>query len=341
MTLWFISLSLFGASLWILSHAFELPRFPRPARERRALEAVTAHIFELQECLEGGISLTTDQWSRTEKLAEPWGRLIHESLQELRAQGGSVVPTIKRLRDLAHEHHRAIAEAQARAAQALAQAVVCAFMGPALGLCLYYVMPGIAEHLGAWLIVVAFCEALALSGALWMTAMAERARWAGLEGPTRDWMLLVQCAGERFLSSVRAGTPADLAWERIHRGLERDSRSLAAHWGGSVWNRPQIPIPRNPTERTLIALAHALRKAIQTSVMEGRPCTERVESELRGLRSDLRSQIDRELSLLVSRSMKPLFLCVAPSVFFLIGSALYFAWQTGGLSNIGMPGHGL
>ena len=133
-------------------------------------------------------------------------------------------------------------------------------------------MPGIAEHLGAWCIVVAFVRALALSGALRMTAMAEREpAKAGLEGRRAIGCCSCNAPAKAFLSSVRAGTPADLAWERIHRGLERDSRSLAAHWGGSVWNRPQIPIPRNPTERTLIALAHALRKAIQTSVMEGRP----------------------------------------------------------------------
>ena len=58
------------------------------------------------------------------------------------------MPTIKRLRDLAHEHHRAIAEAQARAAQAGPSGSLRIY-GSGSGLCLYYVMPGIAEHLGA------------------------------------------------------------------------------------------------------------------------------------------------------------------------------------------------
>ena len=49
--------------------------------------------------------------------------------------------------------------------------------------------------------------------------------------------------------------------------------------------------------------------------MEGRPCLERAEAALLGLRQDMKAQVERELSLLPTRALKPLFIFVAPSLF--------------------------
>jgi hypothetical protein len=61
--------------------------------------------------------------------------------------------------------------------------------------------------------------------------------------------------------------------------------------------------------------------------MEGRPCTERAEAALAALRQELRSAVERELGLLGTRALKPLFACVAPAVFLLLGFGLWLGWQ--------------
>jgi hypothetical protein len=50
------------------------------------------------------------------------------------------------------------------------------------------------------------------------------------------------------------------------------------------------------SEKILIEAGESIRKSIQVSLMEGRPCLERVETTLQGLRQDLKSQMERELS---------------------------------------------
>jgi hypothetical protein len=70
----------------------------------------------------------------------------------------------------------------------------------------------------------------------------------------------------------------------------------------------------------------SIRKVIQVSLMEGRPCTERVESALQALRQDISAQIERELSLLATRALKPLFCCVAPALLGFLAMGLYLGW---------------
>ncbi|MGZ3707838.1 MAG: hypothetical protein ACXWPM_03265, partial [Bdellovibrionota bacterium] len=74
---------------------------------------------------------------------------------------------------------------------------------------------------------------------------------------------------------------------------------------------------------SLAEAGRAIRKAVQVSLMEGRPCAERVESALQALRSEIQAWVDRELALLGTRSLKPLFLCVAPALLGLMAFGLY------------------
>lgn len=65
-----------------------------------------------------------------------------------------------------------------------------------------------------------------------------------------------------------------------------------------------------------------LRSHLQRSVMEGRPCTERVESALAAIRLEWGARVERELQLLATRALKPLFLLVAPALFGLLALGL-------------------
>ncbi|MGK5084308.1 hypothetical protein WDW37_13510 [Bdellovibrionota bacterium FG-1] len=294
-------------------------------REQQALRKVGFVLQEIEETLAAGLVPARSRWDSLRGLPAPWGALVFESLQELRNTGGALVPTLKRLRALALEQDVALSQAKARTAQSLAQALLCAALVPVFGGVLYYLLPAVAQNQGLWLCICATALLLAGVGAVWLLKMAEAARWGGLRSSSRAWVLASQCAGERFLAWVRAGNPPDLAWARTIAALEGEVPALVARWGASIWSTGQ-PVSKG-AERPVEEAGHAIRRAIQVSLMEGRPCTERVEVVLESLRQDLRAGVERELGLLATRALKPLFVCVAPALLGLLGCGLWVSWN--------------
>ena len=162
-----------------------------------------------------------------------------------------------------------------------------------------------------------------------MLSMMEQARWAGLPASQRAWIFASQCAGERFLALVRAGNPADIAWSRAGELLRVEAPALALAWGPSVWKeKPAASTPCRPAAaQALVEAGDSLRKAVQVSLMEGRPCLERVEAALEALRHEIKALVERELSLLTTRALQPLFLFVAPPILGLLAYGLYLSWE--------------
>lgn len=307
--------------------------------EKAALTKVCALLQEFEETFGAGLVPEQKRWEGLSKLPYPWGNLANESLQELRKSGAALVPTLRRLRALAHGHGVALADARARAAQALVQAMACAVMIPLFGIGLYILMPGVSENRGKWM--VACCVALmsGVMGALWMLQIAEKARWAGLPRASRPWVLAAQCAGERFLALVRAGTPADLAWVRACDLLRTEAPLLGLRWGRSIWTEGEgaasLGKASTHSETSLIEAGVALRKAVQVSLMEGRPCTERAETALLALSQEMRAHVERELSVLPAHALKPLFFCVAPALMGMMAFGLWLGWSSIVGGNLG------
>ncbi len=162
-------------------------------------------------------------------------------------------------------------------------------------------------------------------GALWLIHMSEVARWGGLLVKNRSWVLSSQCAGERFLALLRTGTPPDLAWAGALELLTKDSRELALAWGYSIWDTSNSSSQTNPAEMAILAAGSSIKRSIQVGIMEGRPCVERVETVLKSLRQEMKALVERELGLLATRALKPLFICVAPSLFGLLFFGLWLA----------------
>jgi hypothetical protein len=162
-----------------------------------------------------------------------------------------------------------------------------------------------------------------------MISLAESARWAGFRSSERNWILIAQCSGERFLALVRSGMPTDLAWSQTCEWMGLEAPTLAAAWGFSVW-QIQARTENYGSSAVVVDLGNSIKKAVQLSVMEGRPCMERVESALYAFSQELRAQVSRELSLLGNRALKPLFLCVAPSILGLMITAMYLCWLQSG-----------
>ena len=316
--------------------------------ERERLRRVQTLLRELEETLASGVVPAPARWEALRALPAPWGALAHESVTELRQQGGAVLPTLQRLRALAVEQDTALVEARARSAQALGQAVACIALVPLFAAALYLVLPAVSERPLLWAALTACALVLAAFGAAWILRLAHEARWGGLRGEQRAWLLGAQCAGERFLALLRTGNPPDSAWIRSCEFLARESPALAAAWGASVWAAPEgagsapgggrsgahggVAATARPDSAgsALIEAGRELKKAVQVALMEGRACSERVESALAALRVELRARRERELGLLGSRALKPLFLCLAPALLGLLAAGVALAWLAQG-----------
>ena len=301
-------------------------------RSQNELQTVSNVLREIEETLLGGMIPSQERWGLLQKLPSPWGRLASDSLNELRSTGGSLIPTLRRLRDLAEAQIVALSDARARSSQASGQALACSMLVPALGTALYFLLPTVREHVKVW--IFACCLAIILTGigALWLLHLAEVARWGGLAVKNRSWVLSSQCAGERFLALLRTGTPPDLAWTGALELLANDCQELALAWGYSIWDSAGKTLQeeiflrvQGPAEKAILGAGNSIKKSIQVSTMEGRPCIERIETVLKALRQEIKSLVERELGLLATRALKPLFICVAPSLFGLLTFGLWLA----------------
>ncbi len=331
MVLWVLSSFLWLRGVrWLLREVDFLGVLLGASQSRKQLSQVVGLLRELEETLMTGLVPDVTCWDRLKQLAKPWDRLAYESLTELKASGAAVLPTLRRLRALAEEQTCAWEDAQVKTAQAWMQALVCAFLVPIVGVALYVLLPTLQEKVGMWGVACGGALGLMAVGAVWMLQLADTARWGGLGLAQRSWLLSSFCAGERLLALVRLGVPPDLAWVKMGDFLHKETPDLARAWGGSIWEVPRAH-PRGRAEEILISAGQSIRKTAQVSIMEGRPCLDRVESILYGLRSSMKAQIERELSLVGTHALKPLFLCVAPSI---LGLLFFALWLTG-LDSLG------
>ncbi len=327
MLIWALAIIFCGLGLFYLFGEVRfLSSWSGLSSELRELQKAKSLLHELADTLESGLVLNPDHFSKIRTLALPWNELIFESLQELRRQGGALLPTIKRIRVLAEEHASAIKEARSKSMQAYAQSLVCAGLVPVFGSTLYFILPAVGEHWRTWLCVCSGAMVLALFSALWLLKMAEKARWGGLKNSERNWILDSQCALERFLALVRTGVPMDLAWARSCELLKKRAPILALKWGFSVWESAQEYPNQGGSKIIILNLGIQVKKILQVSLREGRPCLDNVETLLRAFREDLRGCVERELALLNIRAMKPLFFCVAPALFSLLSVGLYMSY---------------
>ena len=310
--------------LWVRFHVFL-----EQNQAVLALRAAAAHLRFLQEMLETGLVPDSKEWDAILKFPSPWGRVLHQSLRELRNQGAPVLPSLQRMQGSLQDQAELILEAKTKTAQSFGQALTGLVLVPVFSFILYEVMPGVKESGKCFILIVLFCTLLSSLSFIWMIAMAENARYGNLPSEKRHWFISVNATLERVFALISSGSPADLAWRRAIEELSLQDRSLAEQWRGQVWDlevTESLPV-LNECERLMVGVGKEVRKSIQTSLIEGRPCLNRLESIHRSFRIDLRNKINRELSLLPNRSLKPLFVFVLPSILILMASALWFAFE--------------
>ncbi len=325
MLFWTLTFLSFLTGLGVLLRGLEArARSLLLASEEKLLEKLDSTLAEIQARLESGLVPRQALWDELALYREPWGTLCSQSLQELRQAGGTILPTLKRLRELARSQREQMRSARARASQALSQAVVGASLVPLMSVLLYTLLPGVAESGWVWWLGTGFAFGAAGLGALWLLSIADDARWGGLPREQRPWVLEAAVGGERFLAVLRSGTPPDIAWSRVCDGIRIRAAGLAEVWGYQLYSDlPDLPQEMQPV--LFRECGEAIRRSVQTSLMEGRPCAERVEQVVESFRKQWRDQVERELGLLGTRALKPLFVCVAPALLGLLGLGMAIA----------------
>ena len=323
--LWSLSLLLLLFAIHLSYRAFSPLREELLAGNLQfSLQRVNRLVREFHECLSSGLIPEESRWLALRDLPYPWGTLIFTSLRDLRAAGGALLPTLKRISDLVEHQCASLEDARARSAGAIAQCGVCLSLVPLFGYCLNQMLPHLQDCTFVWYSACSLAFLLAGSGALWILRLATAARWGGLQGPRKIVGLHAEMSGERFLSLLRSGRPADQAWIDTFSLLEELDSPLRFIWSAHLWEESP---PGRSLEEFVRQTGEAIKKAVHLSLMEGRPCTERIEAALRAHRHQMKAQIERQLGLLGTRALKPLFICVAPSLIGLLILALWLGVQ--------------
>lgn len=297
------------------------------------LRTISERLRGLEESLQVGVLPDTEHWNRLGELPKPWGSLTYTSVTELRQSGSSVIPTLRRFRELALKQRSAVSDSMAKASQAMGQSLVCTAIVPILSFLLSYLIPELQNSKALWIGVSVVATVLAMAGGIWVLKLSQEAQWARLKPHERGWLLLSQIAIERFLSKLRSGSSADLAWNSMMEMLMDQSKELALLWGISLYQEPQESNEAlNPLEvsqsarRAVLQLGVSVKKAIQVSVLDGKPCLDRVEESLKVFENDYRACLDRELTMLPSRCLKPIFICLAPACLGLMAFSVALMW---------------
>ena len=255
----------------------------------------------------------------------PWSPWVAPMLKEQRAQGVSLIPTLRRLGALAEQAYQDGHSSRAKSSQGIAQAVISMCLIPILAVCLYQMLPELERERGLWWIGVGVFVSLAGVGAIWMVKLTESAQYLGLRSHERSTLFLAQASIERLLAGLSSGMPSDIAWIKM-------GELLPAYWGNSLWTRAEGSKP-HLAGQILVRFGEELKKSIQLGLLEGKPVTERIEVLSTSLRSEIRGEVDQKIQMLGNHLLLPLFVCVAPAAFGLLALALYlgFGTEIGGL----------
>lgn len=297
-----------------------------------ALRTAAARVRLLQEILESGMTPEEEEWRELDRFPAPWNRILGSSIRELRSRGSPLLPTLRRFRAALLEQVEWILEAGVKSAQALSQAVLSVGLIPAFSLVLFSLLPGLKEAGREFFVLVFFSMMLSSLAYLWILNLADRARFGGLPRERRQWWISIHAVLERIFALIAAGEPPDQAWRIALEELFIADPELARVWGAQIWD-PFDGAPgetASDCERLISGLGRDLRRAIQVSLLEGRGCADRLESIRSAAFLELRSRVQRELSLLPNACLKPLFLFVFPGVMFLLAGSLWISLRQGG-----------
>jgi hypothetical protein len=297
--------------------------------EVESLRRASAQLRVVEERISAGMVLSESEWSAIDGFPSPWARILRLSLADLKAQGAPLLPTLSRMRKTLQDEVEFILESKVKSAQAVSQAGLAVALIPAFAGILYGALPGVKENGSSFLLLGMVSFLISSFAFLQIHSLSESARYGKVRIPHRPWWILIQATLERILALISSGSPPDLAWRRALSELYRSDPGLATLWGVQVWDPFESPEtkPNGDCERIMMSLGVELRRSIQTSLIEGRGCLDRLDSIHQASMVELRMKVRHELNLLPNQCLKPLFVFVFPGVLLLLGGGLWFSFQ--------------
>ena len=292
---------------------------------RSHLQLAHAGLERLRVQLETGLSPEPQDWTRPFETLPLWRESIPPLLQKLRSGGLPVLPTLQRLSFLLREEMDGWRKSQTQSAQARFQAGVSLVLVPLLGFLLSQILEAPAQNLKLWILVVALASSLGMIAAIWIDALTRRATRHGLSESDQVLPSAASLASEQFLAELRSGLPPDLAWSSMLKTAENWHPKFREYWSplAVASEESAASSKRHPSVTQLLQrFSKSVQEAVKASLFEGRPCGERVETLANELRKDFEALRQRELELLPAKALQPLFICVAPAVLGILGSAL-------------------
>jgi hypothetical protein len=298
-------------------------------REIDRLRGAAILVKHLEDMLGSGVVPSESDWRKIDSFPSPWGQVLNSSLKDLRDQGAPVIPTLSRMRKTLQDEVEALLESRMKSAQARAQAWLSLALIPLFAVALYLTLPGVRESGVPFLFVVMISFLLSSFSFLWILSLSDQARFGNVRRAHRSWFVMIQASMERILALISSGRPPDLAWRMALSELYQSDPSLAKLWGAQIWDPIEDMEFKSVSEceRLMVGLGVELRRSIQTSLIDGRGCLDRLESIHRACSLELRSKVQHELSLLPNRCLAPLFIFAFPSVILLLTGSLWFSFQ--------------
>lgn len=296
--------------------------------EKRALYLVSQLLLDFEEKLKSGHALSENDFARLEKLASGWRELISQSLRLLRERGASVIPTLERLRAQAEFQLRLLETADSKSAVGLMQAQFCILLGPALGCLFYSLLPELEKQSELWWFGVGVSTLVTGFGSAWMLRLVSQAKSGGVQDPALVKEVLLGL--ERWMALIRSGQSADIAWTQASLGMQNRSHTAFLFWGSSVWNDEENALENRVSKEAGLSKKirdslSGLRRGIAASIVEGRSILERAESNVQSLELEIEAAIQKAVEKLSVNVLKPLMVCVAPSVLGLFSWAMFLS----------------
>ena len=238
---------------------------------------------------------------------------------DLRSQGAPILPSLERLIQSIGFQLETLRQCQVRSAPAKAQALLMVAMIPMLSVVLVFMFPQIQSQFVVWTLITGLSLGISAVGMFWIWKMIQKALRAGQS--IENWQQIQSFISwmNSVESEVLRGVSADLAWSHSYQRVMSSTQIMGIH--SQVWDEHK---PENSDIRSAVI---SFQKSIQLSLMEGRPCLERLSTTIFDFREKVRSQVMRELEILPTRILMPLFLTLAPAVLFLLVSALWMMME--------------
>ena len=332
MFLWVFAAILFFISIYLLApFIYPYTKFGfKKSNEIEVFKKLVNILGDLEASLQNGVLPSESDWNKLGDLGE-WGLWVKKNIMDIRERGLEIIPSVNRFKKFFSDQHKMQLNAISKSAQSFVSALLSAFLLPILSATIYFLSPEVSKFTSIWIFLTMVFFIWNFMGVLWIIRITNVARWGGINNQKHQrWIIEVPMFIQKLISSINAGEPLDLAWHSSCKDLSIRQKELAYSWGSELWGEGVKNINTYDSHsKEIFQLGLNLKRTLQASLVEGVSVIDRIDQISSTLGSLTESSIERELNLIQTRSLKPLFLFIAPScIGLLISAGFIFTFST-------------